>query len=635
MPSPDKGSPAISRRAALSSLALIALAVGVVFGASTRGDFVYDDTRQVMRNPLIQDPSLLGQALTSDVWAFKGDGSEAVSNYWRPTFTSWSVLCFRLFGLKPMGWKLGNLLLHLVACGALFAVLGRLDCSVGLRHACTLLFALHPVHVESVAWIAGAPDLLLASTLLGSLWAVSQWQESGRSGWLGLSLVLYALALGSKEVAFVCAPLFFLLLWSRSPGSDNGFLSGSRLGPRPLVLLSFPALAIGYFVARWRVLGGVSLPVPDSMLFSDLLPTLPSVLWWYLQQVLLPGHLSPSYSLRVVTTWQTPEVWLPLMAVLVAGSVLLLIARKDRFGWFALALFVLPLAPALNVGSFPAEQLVHDRYLYLPLAGFLLLVLKGAEHCSGAVRSDWFSPAASAAVLLIAASLGFSSHRAAANWMSELSLWEHAVAVDPASSFNWSQLGSARQQLGRHEEAGTAYSRALSLRETPRALYGRARSLVEGNDLEKGLVDLERLTQSSSAGAQEAYLLYQAYELLAIAQVQAARPELALAALVQARLRLPMYTAALSEKMAVVLYQVGRKPEALDVLVSAEGHARRELLPESKAVLMRLGMLYAELGRSSEARSKLEEYLAITPAGIAESIDGNRAAAQALLSRLP
>ncbi len=70
----------------------------MVFANALGGEFVYDDVRQILGNQLIQDNSLIWKALTSDVWAFKGDGSLAASNYWRPTFTAWSILNFRLFG---------------------------------------------------------------------------------------------------------------------------------------------------------------------------------------------------------------------------------------------------------------------------------------------------------------------------------------------------------------------------------------------------------------------------------------------------------------------------------------------------------------------------------------------------------
>jgi protein O-mannosyl-transferase len=107
---------------------LIIIAVCIlVFANSLYGDFVYDDLRQILRNPLIQDNSLIWKALTSDVWAFKGDGSIAASNYWRPTFTAFNIVCFRLFGANPFGWHLINIFLHAGVCILGFKSLRRWD----------------------------------------------------------------------------------------------------------------------------------------------------------------------------------------------------------------------------------------------------------------------------------------------------------------------------------------------------------------------------------------------------------------------------------------------------------------------------------------------------------------------------
>ncbi len=85
-------------------LAIVLVAVSfAVFANTLGGEFVYDDLRQIVRNPLIQDSELFGKALTSDVWAFKGDGEYTASNYWRPTFTAYHILNFQLFGLNPFG----------------------------------------------------------------------------------------------------------------------------------------------------------------------------------------------------------------------------------------------------------------------------------------------------------------------------------------------------------------------------------------------------------------------------------------------------------------------------------------------------------------------------------------------------
>src|SRR5690348_14352520 len=93
-------------------IGLIGLIAFVAFARSLGGEFVYDDNRQILMNPLIQQPQLYSKALTSDVWAFKGDGTVSASNYYRPVFVSWLIVNFALFGANPFGWHLLNVLLH-------------------------------------------------------------------------------------------------------------------------------------------------------------------------------------------------------------------------------------------------------------------------------------------------------------------------------------------------------------------------------------------------------------------------------------------------------------------------------------------------------------------------------------------
>src|SRR5689334_21940741 len=96
--------------------AFIALLALCPFANTFRHEFVYDDSRQILRNPLIQRSELYAKALTSDVWAFKGGGDIAASNYFRPTFVAWMILNWRLFEASPLGWHVSTVLLHVGVC---------------------------------------------------------------------------------------------------------------------------------------------------------------------------------------------------------------------------------------------------------------------------------------------------------------------------------------------------------------------------------------------------------------------------------------------------------------------------------------------------------------------------------------
>src|SRR5438552_1382270 len=106
-------------------LVVVAMVCFVMFANGVGGEFVYDDNRQIVRNTLIQNSDFIWKALTSDVWAFKGGGTEAASNYWRPTFTAWHILNFRLFGMNPVGWHIANIVVHSSVCVLAFSLLRR------------------------------------------------------------------------------------------------------------------------------------------------------------------------------------------------------------------------------------------------------------------------------------------------------------------------------------------------------------------------------------------------------------------------------------------------------------------------------------------------------------------------------
>lgn len=361
--------------------------------------------------------------------------------------------------------------------------------------------------------------------------------------------------------------------------------------------------------------------------------TAPSVVVFYLKQLLFPLSLGPSYPLRPVSEPGMVEFWLPLGVSIAVGYVLLSLARRSALQRIGLSLFALPLLPAFAINVFPSEQIVHDRYLYLPLLGFLLLVLPAFESLVTRFFGKRAAPVLLGVVILTGIALGIRTRSYVPVWADGTTLWAHSVEIDGNSSFNGSQYGAELATKGRHAEAIEAYDTALGIRPNARALLGRGRGSMELGLAERALPDLIALSRTKS-DAIDAYLLYQTYEALAIAYIGVEQPTRAEAALLEARVRLPIYHAALTEKLAIVLYQEGRKAEALKVLLEAQAQARIELLPESKAVLLRLGMLYAESGKRNEARESLLEYFRLTEAlGDGLTLE-HREVAKALLERL-
>lgn len=597
---------------------VIALIGFLVYANSLGGSFVYDDNRQIGRNPLIQNLSLAGAALTSDVWAFKGDGKYTASNYWRPTFVSWMILNYRVFGLNPFGWHVTNILLHLGACVIGFLLLRRFGFSDAASFAAALLFAVHPVHAESVAWISGSTDLLFAVCMLGSLWFAENRRRGGNFADLALSLVLYALALGSKEVAIACLPIYYIL-FSRS--DDNSFRIFSPAAVRASV--GFVLVAAVYFAARWAVLGAITHPVENPVPLADAILSVPSVFVFYLKQLVFPYTLSINYPLRATAGFGFFEFILPLVVSLAAAGVVILLARRDFRFLIGAAIFFFPLVAAFNLTAFPADQIVHDRYLYVSVLGFLMMIFAAIGDRLSA-RSILIAAAVIAVPLSIAT---FAMNRV---WSSDLALWTNAATVDPRSASTMSQYGFALSNAGRSNEAIEAFNAALEISPNPNAYIGRAQAMIATERFEEAVWDLQTVTEMKNDNI-NAYTLYQAYEGLAVALQQ--KNDLVSAAryLREARKRLPIYYAALTEKIAVIEYSRGNKDEALKELEESKDRARKELLMSSKAVFFRLGLLYAEKGNQQAAKDAFQEFLKLTAsASDAEIIAERKMAADAL-----
>lgn len=356
-------------------LVIIAVTVAV-FANTLNGPFIYDDTSQIVQNQLIQQNKHIWTALTSDVWAFKGEKEESWSNYWRPTFVLWLMLSYRLLGLdSTVGWHAGNILLHALAAILAYGLLRRLKLVWPLAAAIVLIFVVHPVQVESVAWISGSPNMLSAVGMLGALWLVVSNQQQPQPWKSGAAVLLFALGLMAKETVslFPLIVLVTTFVLDRAPTAS--FAQRARRAVQQA--LPFVPVTVAFFIARYFILGQFFVHAHQSEGPGNVLATLPSVLAFYIRQTLFPYWIGPSYGLRPITYAQADliNVGLPLALTVIVGTMLIAAARGDRVRQIGLALFAATFAPALNIRAFYLEHIVQDRYLYLPLLGVLMVVV--------------------------------------------------------------------------------------------------------------------------------------------------------------------------------------------------------------------------------------------------------------------
>jgi len=597
---------------AFLALAVFALA-WLAFANSLGGDFVYDDTRQIVKNAYIQDTRYFGKALMSDVWAFKGDAGQAWSNYWRPTFVLWLMGNFHAFGLaSTVPWHVVNVLIHGLAAAFAFLLLRRWGAQSAVAGSIAALFALHPSRVESVAWISGSPDILLTLAMLGALGLVIETrrrrdagEQPGRWRW-PVAWLLAAVAMGAKEVGIVIPALVFAAVWLRPTARGTCIQRAIEAG---YAAIPFALISLIYFVVRLSVIGQVTHANAPSVGVLEWFLTVPSLLAFYLRQSLFPLWIGPNYPLRAVTldNLGTVNFWLPLLVCAAFAAFAWWVLRRGNFVQrLGLILFGLTLLPAFNIAAFIPEQLVHDRYLYLPLLGLLMALVPALFDAFARLWPEKRTGVlASVLVALACVPLLWRTVTYNTAWANELGLWEWAVKVDPTSAFNWSQYGVFLTESGRHEEARAALDRALesgTASSTPNSLIARAQVARA----ERRYGDAERDLRQAIAGQPGNVV---AHEELALLYQTAGQNRQAIRVLDEARRAAPHHACAFTVNLAVALYLGGEKQRALNELEAVRPRIDGEANALCKQAWFRLAQLYAEAGRPDLSKAAYRSYL--------------------------
>lgn len=585
-----------------TTILLIALAlVCFAYWNAPQGGFVYDDQLQVVRNPLIQNKELWVTALTSDVWAFKSGTFETSSNYYRPVFTAWSIGNFVVFGLNPMSWHVANILLHMVVVWLALRLLLRLGFSWSVAAVTTWIFAAHPVHVESVTWIAGSPDLLMAAFLLGSLEVyIRNRKEQTTKSWM-LALGLMFLAVASKESALMMAPVVFMTEWvlSRSEGRTDGLVRGLRSGG------AYFGVVLAFFVLRTVVLGGTSIGDQSPLPLWQVLLSVPQLVFFYVKQALLPFGYSTAYPLRAVSTPGLTTFWVPLAVTLVVSWSMLSAAKKQP-RWAVAAGIALFILPAFYIRAFFPEHVVRDRYLYLPLLGVVallvdFLVSRGRAEAGG---FKWgFVPLAG---LSIAVGLGFLCTRYNEVWRSDVAMWTRGVETDADGSFANMQLAEALRVEGHPDEAIPYAERAAELNpegSRPLAILGLSyKDASRPNEAEsafKRSIATGKDTNLAAGQLADLYLQQRRFdEAIAVFEAEIGRN--------------PAYRVQGTQNIASLYVLSGRSETAVTLLESLRKESPGARHVSEARTLFMLGQLYLDLGNEPGAKDALSEFLSRT-----------------------
>jgi hypothetical protein len=442
----------MSRNPSRLSILLVLLATYVAYSGALRFDFAYDDFLIIVHNPRVQSAHYLWNYFTENVWA-QAQGVPA--NLYRPLFMTWLLANYEMFKLSANWWHLATILAHLLATLLVYILTRKIlpDRTIPAFIA-ALIFGLHPIHVEAVAWISGVTEPLSSCFFLGAFICFLGYRRDrcNRFVWLGSSLVLYAASIFAKETTIVLPAVigFYELCFPEHavvPSPTNWIRRGRTMG---VTLIPY-ALVLGFYLCvRIAVLHGFAHPSTDTSLrLSAWL--LPWAVYFYLSQMLLPLGLGPFYDIQFKNGPSASGLLLPVIVLLFLMLLLWWWTEKTKsyLPLFLTGWFLLSLAPALGVFLLmsPYEG-VHDRYLYLPSVAFAIFMGYVWARVFPAPEGRSRIPQQSVAAIGLMVLLGIATHHQTGYWRNDLVLFTRASAVAPHNSL--ARLNLAEELLRRH-----------------------------------------------------------------------------------------------------------------------------------------------------------------------------------------
>jgi protein O-mannosyl-transferase len=441
---------------------LLVVATLALYNPVSRNGFVnFDDDRYVTGNAQVR----AGLRWSTVTWAF----TSLDQANWHPLTWLSHVLDCQLFQLNPAGHHYTSLLLHAANALLLFLILQWFTGYTARSLMLAALFAVHPLNVESVAWVAERKTVLSMFFFLLALAAYGWYvRRPGGVRYMALAL-LFACGLMSKPMV-ITFPLVLLLLdywplgrlaWGQASAAEGGCpyaLSSQPL--RALCIEKIPLLALSAGSALITMIaqrsGGAVL---TSAAHAPLLRFENAILCYalYIKKALWPSHLAALYPYpHALPAWEVFTAALFLLAV--TGVVLT--NREHRYlvvGWFWYLGTLAPMIGLIQVGN----QAMADRYAYLPLIGLFIMIVWAAADWAGARHLSTKLLAAAGLAILLA--LSVVTHIQLSYWHDDLTLWAHALAVTQNNFVAENNLASALIQQGRTDEAISHFRAASAL----------------------------------------------------------------------------------------------------------------------------------------------------------------------------
>ncbi|MBN1787785.1 MAG: tetratricopeptide repeat protein [Sedimentisphaerales bacterium] len=570
------------------SICLI-IATFAIYWPVYRHDFVrYDDGTYVIYNTNIHS----GLNLKSIRWAF----TAGYASNWHPLTWISHTVDYQLFKDAPGGHHIVNVLFHILNTILLFYVLWKMTDTIWASAFVAAAFALHPLHVESVAWVAERKDLLSTFFWILTMWAYTCYVRSLKFKWYLLTLLLFILGLMSKPM-LVTVPFVLLLLdyWPL----ERKFSQRLLIEKIPLLICSAASCVIT-FISQQR--GGATRLIESFSLTTRVENSIVSYIT-YIMKMFWPSRLAVFYP-HPGNTLSTIKVVLCALLLLLISIYFIYKMRRHRFlavGWLWYLGTMVPVIGLVQVGA----QAMADRYTYMTLTGLFIIIAFSAKEFIPKWRNKNIVLGSLAVITLTASTA--AAARQVRHWKNDLSLFGHAIQVTENNYVMIDNYAITLITQGQYDQAGRYFSKSLSIKPDSPNVHNNLGNLLMRNNRIKEAEEHFRLAIKYKPDFKEAY--YNLYTALR----EQGRFEEAGGCCAQALSIDPNFVKAYL-CLAIISNDMKKYEQAIEYSNKA-----LEIEPANIYAYNCLGIALAGLGRTDEAIQAYRTALQINPGNAASS----------------
>jgi len=500
----------LARLATQELLGLLIVIAGLPYLNSLWNSFVQDDNRQILANPYLRNFSHLREIFSTNVWSYVG--AQGMTNYYRPLMTLGYLICYQLFGPMAYGFHLANLVLNAAVVCLVFLVTERAFHNRTLGFVAAVIFALHPVHSESVDWIAAVTDLQLTFFYLLAFWFFLRLSPSTPSGWFegetkpvipsGARNLALSLFKAGRDSSSPLAPrndtqtgvstqtparrsrgiaaqlgmvlCFALALLAKEPAATLPFLATfyehflrddrerTTLTQKLARYLSLWLVEAAYLLFRIRIFGGLApvLQLPQISRREAFYSSF-ALSAQYVWKIVWPVNLCGFYTFHKSLSLFDPRSVAGLVLLGLCLCAFVYCWKRQRLVSFSLLWLFLNLAPVLN-GRWLGANVFTERYLYLPSLGFCWIAAWGGQAIWTRLAEERAARKVYAVALIIIAALCVvrivTRNRV---WRDDATFYQYTLAQQPDAVALRINLGAVYWNSGSPDQAEAEWRAAL------------------------------------------------------------------------------------------------------------------------------------------------------------------------------